>query len=78
MAISGLPGVRLDPAEVETNIIIFGLSHPRVTIGDFLVGLKKRRVLALAPFGGIRMVTHKDIDDEDVDRAIAACREILA
>ncbi len=77
-AIADLPGVKLDPAEVETNIIIFGLSHPRVAIGDFLSELIKRRVLALAPFGGVRMVTHKDIDDEDVDRAIAACREILA
>jgi threonine aldolase len=77
-AIAGLPGVSLDPAEVETNIIIFGLAHPRVTIGDFLAELKKRRVLALAPFGGVRMVTHKDIDDEDVNRAIAACREILS
>jgi threonine aldolase len=48
-----------------------------VTIGDFLAELRKRRVLALAPFGGIRMVTHKDIDDEDVDRAIAAFKEIL-
>ena len=76
-AIAGLPGVVLDPAEVETNIIIFGMSHPRVTIGDFLAELRKRRVLALAPFGGIRMVTHKDIDDEDVDRAIAAFKEIL-
>jgi len=78
MAIAGLPGVRLNPAEVETNIVIFGLSHPRVSIADFIAELKKRRVLALAPFGGVRMVTHKDIDDEDVERAIAACREILA
>jgi threonine aldolase len=77
-AIAGLPGVSLDPAEVETNIIIFGLAHPRVSIGGFLAELGKRKVLALAPFGGVRMVTHKDIDDEDVDRAIAACREILA
>lgn len=77
-AIAGLPGVSLDPAEVETNIIIFGLSHPRVSVGDLIAELRKRRVLALAPFGGIRLVTHKDIDDEDVERAIAACREILA
>jgi len=76
-AIAGLPGVSLDPAEVETNIIIFGLSHPRVSVGDLIAELRKRRVLALAPFGGIRLVTHKDIDDEDVDRAIAACQEIL-
>jgi threonine aldolase len=77
-AISVLPGVRLNLADVETNIIIFDLAHPRVSIAQFLDGLQKRRVLALAPFGGVRMVTHKDIDDEDVERAIAACREILA
>jgi threonine aldolase len=28
--------------------------------------------------GGIRMVTHKDVNDEDVDHAIAAFKEILA
>jgi threonine aldolase len=77
-AVAGLPGLSLDPAEVETNIIIFGLSHPRVSVGDLIAELRKRRVLALAPFGGIRLVTHKDIDDEDVERAIAAIREILA
>jgi threonine aldolase len=77
-AIAGLPGVSLEPAEVETNIIIFGLAHPRVSIGGFLAELGKRKVMALAPFGGVRMVTHKDIDDEDVDRAIVACREILS
>jgi threonine aldolase len=77
-AIAGLPGVSLDPAEVETNIIIFGLSHPRISVSDLIAELRKRRVLALAPFGGVRLVTHKDIDDEDVDRAIAAFEEILA
>jgi threonine aldolase len=78
LGIAGLPGVSLDPAEVETNIIIFGLAHPRVSVSGFIDELQKRRVLALAPFGGVRMVTHKDIDDDDVGRAIAACREILA
>jgi threonine aldolase len=77
-AVSGLPGVRLNLADVETNIVIFGLAHPRVSIAQFLAELQKRRVLALAPFGGVRMVTHKDIDDEDVERAIAAFHEILA
>jgi threonine aldolase len=76
-AVAGLPGVKLNPGDVETNIIIFDLAHPRISIAEFLAELRKRRVLALAPFGGIRMVTHKDIDDEDVERAIAAFREIL-
>jgi threonine aldolase len=39
--------------------------------------MKERGILALAVSGGIRMVTHKDVGDEDVDRAIAAVREIL-
>ncbi len=77
-AIAGLPGISLNPAEVETNIIIFGLSHPRLSVADLITELRKRRVLALAPFGGIRLVTHKDIDDEDVDRAIAAFKELLS
>jgi threonine aldolase len=41
--------------------------------------LKARGILALAAPGGagIRMVTHKDVDDEDVDRAAAAFRALL-
>ena len=76
-AVAGLPGISLNPAEVETNIIIFGLSHPRLSVAEFIAELRKRRVWALASFGGVRLVTHKDIDDEDVERAIAAIKEIL-
>ncbi len=77
-AIAGLPGVSLDPASVETNILIFGFSHPRISCAALLDELGKRRVLALAISGGVRFVTHKDIDDEDVDRAAAAFRQLLA
>ena len=79
LAIAELPDIKLDPAEVDTNIIIFGFVHPKVSIADLLVELRKRRVLALAAPGGtgVRLVTHKDIDDEDIDRAIASFREIL-
>ncbi len=76
-AIAGLPGITLDPATVETNIIIFGFNHPKHTCPTFLDELKKRGVLALATTGGIRFVTHKDVGDEDVERAIAAFKGIL-
>jgi threonine aldolase len=75
--LAGMPGIKLDPGDIETNIVIFGFSHPRVSISLLLAELQKRRVLALALTGGVRFVTHKDIDDEDVERAIAACKEIL-
>jgi len=77
-AISGLPGVRLDPAEVETDIVIFGFEHPRLGVDDMLARMKEKGILALAVPGGIRLVTHKDVGDEDIDRAIRAFREILA
>jgi threonine aldolase len=78
VAIADLPGIELNPDEIETNIVIFGFSHARFSVADFLEQLRKRRVLALATAGGIRFVTHKDIDDEDVERAIGAFCEILS
>jgi len=76
--ISGLPGVAIDPAAVETDIIIFGFDHPGITVPDMVTKMKEKGILALAVSGGIRMVTHKDVGDEDVDRAIKAFKEILA
>jgi threonine aldolase len=77
-AIAGLPGIVLDPAEVETNIILFRFSHPRLAIPDLLLELQNRGVRALAVPGGVRLVTHKDVDDADVVRAAAAFKDILA
>jgi threonine aldolase len=76
--IAELPGIRLDPESVETNIIIFGFEHPALTVSAMLERMREQGVLALAVSGGIRMVTHKDVGDGDVDRAIRAFRDILA
>ncbi len=75
--IQGLPGVEIDAESVETNIVIFGFAHPNWSAADFLARLKERGILALALAGGIRFVTHKDVGDEDVDRAIVSFQEIL-
>ncbi len=75
--ISGLPGVTIDPAAVETDILIFGFDHPEITVPVMVTRMKEKGILALAVSGGIRMVTHKDVGDEDVERAIQAFKEIL-
>ena len=60
------------------DIIIFKFDHPKLTADDLITKLKEKNVLALAtPAKDIRFVTHKDVDDEDVERAIAVLREIL-
>jgi len=76
--IESLPGIILDASLIETNIIVFYFEHQDLSIPQLLDKLSQRGILALAVFGGIRFVTHKDVDDEDVERAIAAFREILA
>jgi len=78
LAIHELPGISLNPDNIETNIIIFGFNHPKISIPEFLEKLKNFKVLALATTGGrIRFVTHKDIGDKDIDRAISAFHKIL-
>lgn len=77
LAISELPGIKLNPEHIQTNIFLFGFNHPRLSVPEFLSKLKEKRVLALATTGDIRFVTHKDIDDEDIERAISAFGEIL-
>lgn len=75
--IAEMPGVKLDPDLVETDIIIFGFNHPRYSIPEFLAKLRERDILALATRGGIRFVTHKDIGDEDIEKAAQAFHELL-
>lgn len=76
--IASLPGIELDPSTVETDIVIFGFEHPKLSGPVMLERMKAKGILALAVSGGIRMVTHKDVGDADVDRAIRAFQEILA
>jgi threonine aldolase len=69
-----LPGVDLDPATVETNIIIFAV--PDATA--FCAALAADDV-AMSHFGPtrVRAVTHLDVDDDGIDRALAAAAQAL-
>ena len=63
------PGCGLDPASVRTNIVTFSHAEPE----KLLAYLEEQGVLAQAIAPGIvRFVTHLDVDDAGVTRAIAA------
>ena len=57
----------IDPARVQTNIVVF--SHPDP--GAVVAHLAGEGVLA-APLGrgAVRLVTHLDVDDGGIDRAV--------
>jgi threonine aldolase len=76
--LAGLPRLRLDPGKVQTNIVIFHVDRDggsaELTAGCLA---RKVKIHQIGP-GAIRCVTHKDVDREDIDRALEAFREITA
>jgi len=74
-----IPGIALDPAKVQTNIVIFDLKKSGRSSGDFLNVLKDRGVLAVPVDNErVRMVTHLDVDRRDIEAAVKAVREVIA
>jgi len=76
--LAGLPRLRLDPGKVQTNIVIFHVDRDGGS-AELAAGCLARKVKIhqIGP-GAIRCVTHKDVDREDIDRALDAFREITA
>jgi len=75
--LAGLSGLRIDPADVETNILLIFLEGKWGDAGALVKRLAERGVLAgAASATSIRMVTHADVNDIDVERALRAFSEI--
>jgi threonine aldolase len=77
-ALAEMPGVAFDPGQVDTNIVIFELQHPRLAAGQLVAALEQQgiRSLTTSPTA-VRFVTHKDVDDSDIERAIDALGALL-
>src|SRR5437762_2172723 len=79
-ASAATPGLRLDPREIETNIVIAQIEEPHDRIHAFVAAVESEGV-RLTPFGGpgrFRAVTHMDVDDAGIERAVAAIRRAAA
>ncbi len=75
--LAGLSGIRIDPAAVETNIVRFSLEEKWGDAASVLAKLSARGVLAGdAGPDSLRMVTHADVNDIDVQHALRAFEEI--
>jgi threonine aldolase len=73
-----MPGVSVDLASVQTNIVIFRVGTA-ARAAELVQGCAARKVKvhAMGP-AAIRCVTHKDVDAEDIARALEAVREITS
>ena len=76
-AAAELPGIQLDPADVETNIIIFEIDSRLGTAEQFVTRLHEQNVRMLAAgTQTVRAVTHLDVSKEQIEQAIAMLREL--
>jgi len=80
--VARLPGLSVDLASVQTNIVIFGVERgtdaaSAAATAELVAGSAARKVKihAIGPTS-IRCVTHKDIDAEDIARTLDAFAEI--
>jgi threonine aldolase len=84
--VARLPGLRVDLASVQTNIVIFhvdgaadGIASAEARTSELVRGCAARKVKvhAMGP-AAIRCVTHKDVDADDIGLALEAMREITS
>ncbi|MBI4336587.1 MAG: low-specificity L-threonine aldolase [Chloroflexi bacterium] len=75
VGLAGIPGIRLDPERVQTNIVIFqwklGLAP------ELIAGLGQRGVKA-SYMGGdqVRMVTHHGVTAQDIEDALTVAADV--
>lgn len=74
--LAAIPGIRLDPRTVQTNIVIFELDESCPPAADLAERLRARGVgvLATGP-RQIRAVTHLDVSRAQIEQAIAVFRD---
>jgi threonine aldolase len=76
--LAALPGLVVDLARVETNIVIFRVDRPG-GVTELLEGCAARKVkIHGISATSIRCVTHKDVDAGDIARALDAFRELTS
>jgi threonine aldolase len=79
--IAGLRGIALDPAHVETNIVIFDVAGTGLTaqaLADRLLATPAKVRLSVMGESRLRAVTHLDVSRKQIDAAVEAMAAVTA
>lgn len=81
--LAAIPGIVLDPEQVQTNLVYFDLHPDSPWAGPegrvrFTEALRARGVLIAGSAARLRAVTHLGVDDDGVAQALMVAREVLA
>ncbi|HEY0581879.1 MAG TPA: GntG family PLP-dependent aldolase [Chloroflexota bacterium] len=78
--LASVPGITIDLATVQTNIVRFDVVGLGLDTASFAQRLEERGVIVSggAYPSGVRMVVHRHIDDAAIDQALAAVADLHA
>ena len=72
-----VPGIRIDPQKVVTNILVFNIAETGMNTADFSRRMAERNVLAAGiDVDNMRFVTHMDVSRPDCEAALEAIRKV--
>jgi threonine aldolase len=76
--VAEIPGLRIDPKKVRSNIVIFDCSKTGKTAVELCDALYERGVWAQdTALHSVRMVTHCDVDRAGCERALSVLKEVV-
>ncbi len=73
--LAAIPGLAVDPALVQTNMVFLSPEPDRTAE---LIGFLRERGILIAGRESIRLVTHRDLSASDIETVIAAFDEFFA
>jgi threonine aldolase len=75
--LSTIPGIRLTPERVETNLVIFDVSGLGISAAEFAKRLADEGVLGVAfSKDEIRYAVYRDVTEEDIEPAVEITRRV--
>ena len=76
--LANIPRIRIRPENVQTNIVLYDVSETGLTSTEFLKRLSERKLLG-GPVDAtrIRMVTHLDVNRNDIEQALRIIGEVV-
>lgn len=72
-----IPGIEIDPEEIETNIVFFDVAETGRSAADINDAITERGVRMGGRGTRIRAVTHLDVTTDDIDRALESLHEVV-
>ena len=77
--IAEIPGLKIDPKKVRSNIVIFDCSKTGRTAVELCDALHPQGIWAQdTALNSVRVVTHCDVDRAGVERALVVLKEVVA